>query len=301
MPLTGSRAPVRWLPVADLDNPADRLHSLIVDFRRNATSGRPSWHTWAATIGVPINDTAEVLRCLGLVLALPGEIEAELAKVDRANYKPDLARAWQKILPTLSSALFTPEQSNQVAAQFDELSLVSLEYCGWTLSTYRQQRPVADSDLKRIRELIGELESELRDSPNIDPELREFLQLRCDEMSRALRDLTIRGPAALADAWDKAVGATVRQSAVVIRRDTAPGAWEKFKEILNTTALVLGTMASAASLAVDAQQALEGPPPPAQVKVVVESPQPPAEPGSGPVEHPNGARRAPGKEPAAGN
>ena len=285
-----------------VDNPAGRLHRLITGFNDLSNSSPPrgslpAWQTWAEVLGVETEDNSEILRCLGLVLALPGEIDAELARVSDADYDPDLVLGWQKIVPVLSRSMFSSEQSNPVAAQFDETSLMSLASCSWTLHRYQRQRLVDQTDLEHIRGLISELAAELRDAPDIDPGLHEFLLVRCEEMSRALRDVLIRGPVALEDALDQAWGAANRRADVTARADTAPGAWAKFTEVLRTTALVLGVMTSAVALPGEALLALEGPPP-VQVEMV-KPVQPPAPAAPAPAaEHGSGARRAPGKETA---
>jgi hypothetical protein len=273
-----------------LDNPAGRLHRLLLRFRQNASNGR-SWRVWAATLGVPDTDFPEVARGLGMLLALPGEIESELARVDPADYPGDIVLRWKdQIVPALVPNLFEGQQADQMAGQFDDASLAFLETCSWTLHRYRPQRPVADSDLERIRKLIGELENELRESADIDPELRVFLLQRCGEMSRALRDMEIRGPAALEEALDRAVGAAHRRADLAARSSEAPGVWRKFGEVIVVVAAALQIATSAVALPGQVRQAIEGPPLPApvQVKVVVNEPGqlPPADTAA---QRPNGA------------
>lgn len=271
-----------------LDNPAGRLHRLLVLFRQNA-SKRRAWQVWAATLGIPGNDYPEVARGLGMLLALPGETESELARLDPADYPEDIVLRWKdKIVPALVPPLFHGQQADQMAARIDATSLADLETCSWTLHKYRPQRPIADSDLERIRKLIDGLETELRESGDIDPELRDFLLQRCREMSRALRDVAIRGPVALEEAFDRAVGAAHRRKDLAARSSEAPGAWRKFGDVIDVIAKALQVATLAIGLPVLAQQAIEGPQPPAQVQVVVVN-----EPGQQPsadtaAQHSNG-------------
>jgi hypothetical protein len=281
-----------------LDNPAGRLHRLLVRFRQNASNVR-AWQTWAATLGIPDTDFPEVVRGLGMLLALPGEVESELAQVDPADYAGDIVLRWKdEIVPALVPNLFQGQQSDQMAAHLDDASLASLETCNWTLHRYRPQRPVADSDLKRIRRLIGELEIELRESGDIEPELREFLLQQCREMSRALRDMEIRGPAALEEALDRAVGAAHRRKDLAARSSEAPGVWRKFGEVIVVVAAALQIATSAIALPGQVQQAIEGPQPPAQVQVVVNEPGQPPSAGTA-AQHSNGDQTSGGAHPQA--
>lgn len=278
-----------------LDNPAGRLHRLLVLFRQNATNAR-AWQTWAATFGIQGENFPELARCLGLLLALPGEIESELAQVDPANYPGDILLRWKdKIVPALVPGLFMAQQADQMAAQFDDASLGFLETCSWTLHRYRQQRPIADSDLERIRKLLNELEAELRDSEQIDAELREFLMRQCNEMSCAVQDMVIRGPAALEDALDRAAGAAYRRKDLARRSASAPSAWRKFGEVIVAVAAALQIATSAIALPGQVKQAIEGPQPPTQVRVVVNEPgRPPTASADTAAQHSNGARASGG-------
>jgi hypothetical protein len=286
-----------WSVTVYSDNPAGRLHQLLTAFRTNA-GGHPSAVAWAGTVGLPDSSNAsELTRRLTQVLQLPQEIESELAAVDERDYDRDHVMRWRGNVERGLGSLFSDRPSNQVAGDFDDVSLNSLESCNWVLHRYRPQRPVAESDLDRIRELINELEAELRDSSGIDPELREFLLFHCAAMSRALRDFTIRGPVALEDALYQAWGAGNLRVDLSVRTETASHAWEKFKEILTTTALVLGILTTVVGLPEAARLALEGPPP-VRVDIVQPTrlPVPPA-PAS---EHPNGSQEMSGNEPGAG-
>lgn len=291
--------PVRWVPVAEyFDNPAGRLHRLLVQFRQNASNAR-AWQTWAATFGIQGDDFPEVARCLEMLLALPGEIESELAQLDPASYPSDIVLRWKdKIIPALVPDLFMGQQADQMAVQFDDASLGFLETCSWTLHTYRQQRPIADSDLERIKTLLAELETELRESQHIDSELREFLMRHCKEMSRALRDVVIRGPAALEDALDRAVGATYRRKDLTARSGESPSVWRKFGEVIVAVAAALQIATSAIALPGQVQQAIEGPQPPAQVQVVVNEPRQPPSADTA-AQHSNGAQAPGGTHPHA--
>jgi hypothetical protein len=137
------------------------------------------------------------------------------------------------------------------------------------------------SELERITALIGELAEELTSDPDIDPELGEFLLLHVQAMARALRDLRVRGPAALEEALDQAEGALHRRADLVARSDTSPSAWRKFGNLIVLVGAVFQVAQSSLMLPVQIRQALDGPlPAPAPVVKVIQeiAPQPGALP-----------------------
>lgn len=139
------------------DNPAGRLHQLLTAFRVNV-GGHPSAAAWVGAVGLPdSNNASELGRRLALVLQLPQEIESELAMVDERDYDRDHVMRWRSNVEQGLGAIFSDKPSDQVAGYFDDVSLNSLESCSWVLHRYRPERPVAENDLDRIRELISDL------------------------------------------------------------------------------------------------------------------------------------------------
>jgi len=287
------------------DNAAGRLHQLITSFRQNATPHPVTQHAipnaWAAALGSGVIDGPDFLRRLAFAFRLPGEIEREIDKIDQGEYDADLAMRWRgpAFLQAFGSSLFSGETSAQIAEKFDEASLSSLEYCSYVLHRHRPQQVFTDSDLERIRALIGELRAELEGDIGPDDGLREFLQFHADAMAHALDDLALRGPAALEDTFDQAVGAAQRRMDLSARSGESRSAWRKFGELVVTVAAVLQITTSSLALPGLARQGLEGPPPAAQAVVEVVVPQEPGPPAVPvPAEHPNGSRSAPAADGA---
>lgn len=258
------------------DNPAGRLHGLLTLFRSNA-SGQSIPHAWAATLGIPDVNSPDLLRRLAHVFRLPAEIEGELRHVDEEEYDSDLALRWRKTIPAgLGPELFTSHQSVQVAASFDDASLSSLEHCSYVLHRYRRQRVPSDFELDRIRDAIAELEAEVRSQPGLDANLRDFLLFHAGAMTRALEDLVVRGPAALEEALDQAVGAAYRRVDLTAHKDSH-GVWTKFGNLIVVVAAALQIATSSFVLPGQIRQELDGPPPaqPVVVKVIEEPMQEP--------------------------
>jgi hypothetical protein len=254
------------------DNPAGRLYELLTSFRLKA--GQHSVPTaWAAALDISNVNDPELLRRLAYVFRLPDEIQAELALVDEQEYD-DLAVRWLATIPgQLGPSLFSGRQSNQLSSEIDDASLASLEHCNWILHRYRPQRVFSNPDLDRIRGLISELLDEIRNDGGLEQDLRNFLTYHALAMLNALRDLRIRGPVALEDAFDQARGAVYRRMDLTVHMDSHSGVWTKFQNVIVAVAAVLQIATSSFVLPGQIRQELEGPPPPqAPVVKVIEKP-----------------------------
>lgn len=276
------------------DNAAGRLHELISAFSRIASQQLMAY-TWAAVLGMSVDDGPEFLRRLALVFSLPGEIEREILKVSPGEFDGDLAMRWSvRMLQELEpAALLNNLSSAHVVGRFDKASLNSLEYCSYVLHEHRPQRVFPGSELERIRLLIAELETAVRGAQGLDPDLCEFLLFHAEAMAQALRDLPLRGPAALEDAFDQALGAARRRADLSARGENRSTS-RKFGELIVAVAAVLQITTAGLTLPGQIRQELEGPAPaaPPVVKIVVQQPDVPAPAALAPDEHPNGARAA---------
>ena len=278
------------------DNPAGRLHELVTEFRSKAGQ-RPISHAWAAVLGIPDVNSPDLLRRLAHVFRLPAEIEAEIQQVDNREYDSDLALRWQVNIPgQLGPVLFTGNQSGQIATRFDDASLYSLEYCNVTLHRHCPQRVFSDSQLDGIRELISELGAEVDRTPGLDPSLRDFMLSHAVAMLRALEDLAVRGPVALEEAFDQAVGAAYRRKDLTVKKESDSGVWTKFQNLIIAVSAVLQIATSSFVLPSQIRQELEGPPPPQPPVVkIIEVPAksapftPDVQPGDGRVAKSSGS------------
>ena len=100
-----------------LNNPAGRLHALITVYLRNSSGGRPH-EAWFGPLEVPGTDLPGLLRRLALVLKLPGEIEAEVARVDPKEFDLDSIMRWQpRIVEMLPSTVFPNVPPQQLSQQ----------------------------------------------------------------------------------------------------------------------------------------------------------------------------------------
>jgi hypothetical protein len=160
----------------------------------------------------------------------------------------------------------------------NDTALNSLEYCSFVLHKHRPQKVFTTEQLAHIADLIKDLEAEVEDNDDIDESLRDFLLQRALEMFLALGQLGVRGPDALVEALDQAVGATHRRIDLTVRMEDNKTAWAKFQDLVVAVGAALGIATSVLVLPGQVRQELEGPPPP-QTAVVKIIEVPPHEPG----------------------
>jgi hypothetical protein len=257
------------------DNPAGRLHNAITSLGIHA-SQQPMWQAWAAALQVLGEQLPELLRQLALVHDLPAEIVSQLDRIPDAEYDRDLVMRWQgEVLGLLSTRLFGTEPAAQVVPVVTKESLFSLESCSYVLHRLSPQPMVSVEDQERIAQKVRELEEAVRAEPTMDADLRAFLLYHAGLMSRALRDLPVRGRASLEDAYDQAWGAARRRIDLTIRvKEEHPSAWEKFRDVMLVIAAILSIASTGLALPGQVLQELEGPPPATETVVkVVGQPQ----------------------------
>jgi len=257
------------------DNAAGRLHVLVTAFRRHA-SNQTIPQAWAAALGMSDIGSPVLLSRLAYVFRLPEEIEHEIAMVDVQEYDNDLALRWRMMISgRLGPALFSGGQAGQIATAMDDASLNSLEYCSYVLHRHRPQRVFSDSELDRIRGLTQELGEAVDADSDMDQSLRDFMLSHVNAMIRALSEVDLRGPVALEDALDRAVGAVRRRVDLVVRMESNPTAWSKFQNLIVGVAAVLQIATAGLALPGQVRQELEGPAPSPAPVIQVREIQPP--------------------------
>src|SRR5258706_3914755 len=172
---------------------------------------------------------------------MPAAIVSELDRVPETEYDRDFTMRWQgEVLGLLGSRLFMGDQAAQVVpSAVSTESLSSLEHCSYVLYRYRPQPDLTDQQREDIEAKVRDLEEAVRADPDMDGDLRIFLLFHAGQMSRALRDLPLRGRAALEDAFDQAVGAAQRRTDLTTRVKESPSAWEKFRDVMLVVAAAL--------------------------------------------------------------
>jgi hypothetical protein len=243
------------------DNPAGRLHALLTQLRGQDWSERVQVG-WAAVLAVGSSeqDLPELARRLAPVYELPVEIEASVARLDPDDYDHDMLLRWRPaVAGVLQATCFPFNPLETVMHKYDGETLAWLEHSNDVLQRRRSEREVKAADAERIEKLVHDLAKEIAEA-DVDGELRIFLLDHLDSMSRALRDLPVRGVLALQDAYDRAIGSLVRRKDLWVKWEREPGFWKKYERLLTVLALTIGLVTQGAQLPGVLRDAIEGPP-----------------------------------------
>jgi hypothetical protein len=198
---------------------------------------------WSEVLRIPAERWAELLHAYSLVVNLPGEITAEVERIDKAQFNYELAMRW---CPAVVSALEVDFARNvalaNVKQRYSAETLFQLELCDDVLRRHGPARsPLQESDLERITARVDDLERDLAEGPVIDPELRAFLLLHARAMAQAIRDAPVRGSAGLEEALDQALGDVfVRRPDLLQRvKRVSPDRAGKFLAVIQAVVLAL--------------------------------------------------------------
>jgi hypothetical protein len=229
--------------VAYLDNPAGRLHRILVAMKQGRANV-PVMHGMAEVLGIDPPLLHDVARAVAEVFALAIEAEGEVRSLGDDEPK-ELLLQWQpKVMEALNAMFF--QRSNPalmldtVARGYGEGDLVALAFCSATLHRVRRELVIERDALARIREQTTGLLAVLESDTDLDAELRGLLLWNVRAMLRACDSYDRRGTAGIRDALNQMVGALVSNPDLVARRESSPGTWQKVATVLATVSAVVG-------------------------------------------------------------
>lgn len=259
------------------NNAASRMIELLDDLCSEPASNGIGV-AWAQVFGLEWPDQyAEVSHRLADVLGLPAQIEAEIRAVPDEDHELLLEQ-----MPGLASALSQSQNLNAVLQNICQDITNEMRYglkmCASVLDRKRRERIIEPSDDAAIRDLLTSLEDEIRQSSDLDAELRLFLLRQVRDMREALDRVAIVGIAALEDSFDRLHGALLRRPDVVQGIQQEPAVGEKFARLLARVVLVLTVTGQLLALPAQVTQmldAVQGQPPGITSTSVNETPEAP--------------------------
>jgi hypothetical protein len=213
-----------------LDNPAGRLHALLSDLRhRNPIS--PLGSAWSIVFQVSERDTAEMLRRLAQVLALPNRAIAALRTTDQTLVDHEMLSRWYTpVTQMLTASVQLDQPLTQILGLLSEVTMFSLEACNDTLHRHLPESTITADDLARIDPLLKELRA--FEGGEFGNDLDDFLLSMIAMITRGFDDYPIRGIDALNDAFDLTAGLVRR------RDDLASKAAANHPELWKTASTV---------------------------------------------------------------
>jgi hypothetical protein len=192
--------------VLELDNPASRFLALLTAGgsiqQADKTQIREAWRR---ILEVEEGDQVTLLRRIGLVYTLPGEIQAGVLALDNVNH--DLLL---EPLAEVNAALALPINKywNAFTASISDKSRYGLKVIEDNLQRSSLYVSLDEDGLARIQgEIQGLLEQVL--GSEVEPDLRQLLVRHLQQMQSAIVEIRLRGADALRDASEAAIGGAI--------------------------------------------------------------------------------------------
>jgi hypothetical protein len=241
-----------------MNNHADRLAEILR--RIHATDANKSIR---ATL-MPIfgsATTSEFARSVGYFIELPDKVvSAVTAAVDPDYDDLDWYLRWKDPVDQVVSRIWNFDSRVEAVRQaFSAADVMNLEACGQLLNRARIERRIDPSTIEDIRQKTQDLHDALMDAEDLPSNLRTFMIDQLDRIARALREFVIRGPEAMTEVIDGAVGGILRVGATTTEPITpATRSWlEKFKAHLAVVSAAVSVTAATLALPAAVDQAVE--------------------------------------------
>lgn len=136
--------------------------------------------------------------------------------------------------------------------------LALLEACGAVLGKAKLEPRLNPQTIDDLRKQVQELHDAILEASDVPADLRSFMLDHLDHILRAIREVALRGPAALTEAVDQAVGSYVTRGLVHRESTNDPAAknWvDQFKKVVASVAAVVSVLGAALALPAAAEEA----------------------------------------------
>lgn len=155
----------------NVDNPAGRLHDLLVRVQKGANA--PMKVAWAAALGTDTDDDAALLVRMGSVLRLPRQVRDEAAKLDNVGTVDDFLRH----LPAVELVLgnFFSNDRNWFNKNLPGEATYGLQLLSNVLSANRPQAHLNEGQLTALRSTASDLLNEV-DAAGLQFDVAEELE-----------------------------------------------------------------------------------------------------------------------------
>ncbi len=220
--------------MANLDNPAGRLHAILRQYREIAREDMTIRQTWAEVLGVEQADVSVALTEVG---GLIPAIEDAIIRSDDASQR----EVFKHYVYSWASPITTPDHhTGQTPSPgkslIDPGALAALGGLASFLSfTASEGQLPNDEQVQGLRQKVLEVVEEATAADDIAPDLRRVLLDRLHQVLWALDHLRVGGPGAAAAAAERLVGSVALRGdahrAPIVRRalQAAAAAWTLFK------------------------------------------------------------------------
>lgn len=238
------------------DNPAQRLHDLLVDLRKQSP-GHSIGAAWANLLGIEASNLSQLLAGCAAVSALPGDIEARLMRMP--NTDAELFLEWRPgVGAAMDAFLYLSNPAESMQRQYDSTTLLSLRHAAHVL---RDEVTAVDArQLASVLEALDHLQVEVASSDDVSDDLRTFLLDLIHEMRQAIILVRAHGTLGLQRAVERCVGAFALHAANQSRPDfgsQGEGAWQKLLRIVQRLGSIVSIGKDSAELVTNVAGAIE--------------------------------------------
>lgn len=154
-----------------------------------------------------VEDRDLLWRAFADTFSLPGDLQRSMAACPEID--PQAIRA---VVDEAKEVLYIAAQNftNDASLQVSEATLTRLGDWSFRLRQSPNEVSLDAGTLQSISEAIEDVRRVLDQQTDLEPDIEQFIRDQLAVFSQAIWDVRIRGAAALRDALDMAVGATIR-------------------------------------------------------------------------------------------
>ena len=217
------------------NNPAGRLHSLLVAGQAKSLRGKPVSEIWAKILEVSHEDTGLLLRRVGHIMSLPSNIKEAMSYIDDLDHSIYLR--WLPQVESSFSILNFQMPWQDFIDRFNGEIMYGIEICSDRLSRERPEKTANEELLAGLSEKVNGLLSEL-DSTELSDNAWLYIHDHLVRIKEAIEEYRIRGIKPLESAFQQAVGGVVL-SPEIYQESQRTQKGKRFWEIMGYLALVV--------------------------------------------------------------
>lgn len=233
-----------------LDNPAGRLHELLIELHRATPreQNNAAWNAWVGILTPPETpvDSPEAVAAIARLLELPAAVRAAVAALDPDKVDEDEKAELVEDLDKIETGLrLTTQQSHPVKQIFAPFApsgdvprsaaVRTLKMCARKLHRLAPEPMTSADDLDRLAESVVELMQEVQDA-DLSPKTKALLLRHLHLLLQAIHSVRITGIVVLEermDAFSAALVVRQPEAGEELLQSSVIGRFKAFLEAIN--------------------------------------------------------------------
>jgi hypothetical protein len=240
-----------------VDNPAGRLHKLLLDLHALSPNEQKqkTKQGWSAIVDLVGNEAglAGEAAIVSGVVALPAQIRVAVGALQEDDERKEHLLVGLDKIEQGMHALVQRQTLHNVFLPFATQGVVpesaavnSLSYCSYELHKAMPEVTVSEDDLRRIAEMVNDLMAEVAEA-DLPLKVKRAMLNHLVALLQAVHNVRFAGTQPMDDALFALTG-SVRRTATQEDVENNAGFWEKFKKFLSAANLLFSTGQTAAQL-----------------------------------------------------